>query len=277
MVPKKYKRIFFPLEDSLQREILLAYLSSAGFDYFEEIPGGLVLYVPEDEWDENHLNGVLSGLDFAGKREITEVEERNWNALWESQIEPLTIKDKVYIRTSFHDPAPQGMIELIIDPKMSFGTGHHPTTELMMEMMLEENIRGKTVIDMGTGTGVLSVLAEKTGASKIYAIDNDMWSYENVLENIEKNRCSKIEVFHGDASVLAKLPPADLFLANINRNIILNDLQDYAKHLKKNGVLLLSGFYEQDSDVIKAEAANYGLKFTARRSKASWLGMKFVK
>ncbi len=276
METKKYKRVYFPLTDPQQREIILGLLSAKGWN-FEELETGLIAYKPVEEWDEKELENLTMDFDFPLGWEISEVSEQNWNSLWEKQISPLYINDELYIRTSFHPPAKKDMLEIVIDPKMSFGTGHHPTTELMIRFLLEEQIKGKNLIDMGTGTGVLSIIACKKGAARVYAIDNDPWSYENARENVIKNQCENVQIILNDASALKTLPPVDIFMANINRNIILNDLERYVNNLKKGSILILSGFYADDEDIVLEKARLLGLKHLSSRESDTWLGMKFVR
>ncbi len=277
MEAKTYVKIDFRIPGTEQREILTAFLTSCGWDALEEHPDGLSVFIPGEDWDEHDLNELLAALPFDVDYKTSEIKEKNWNSLWERQITPLNIEDQLYIRTGFHPPAPEGKIEIIIDPKMSFGTGHHPTTELMLRMLLEEQAAGKTLIDMGTGTGVLSILAEKLGAKPVFAIDNDPWAFENAKENVLKNHCRHIQVIRGDATSLQNLPGADIFLANINRNIILKDLSLYVEKINKGGSLMLSGFYKRDKKIILDRAVQAGLKPVRLTEKNDWLGMKFVK
>lgn len=263
---------------SPEMEILIAQLGEIGFDGFMESDEGLLAYIPIDEFNEPQLSDLLMPgqartiLDYTFKT----IEDQNWNEVWESNYDPVNIKDKVYIRALFHDTNPTFQYEILVDPKMSFGTAHHETTSLMIEMMLDENIIGKRVLDMGCGTGVLAILAEMMGASNIDAIDNDKWAYENSLENVEKNNCEKIYVQMGDAGIL-KSTGYEYILANINRNVLLKDIAAYASHMVKNGTLLLSGFYTEDLSLIESSALESKLSLIHQKVKNNWVAAKFVK
>ncbi len=276
MQTKRYKRIIFHTNDVSAKELLTAWLSVFDWEGFEEQDNALIAYTKVDSYNEKFIQEILDNLNLDIKWKIKEVQEKNWNEVWEKQFQALTI-DNLYIRADFHAPAPPGKEEVIINPKMSFGTGHHATTELMIRMLLRENLKGKSLIDMGTGTGILAIVAEKKGAGKIFAIDHDVWAIENTKENLIRNHCEKVQVFHGDARILNILPEVDFVLANINRNIILNDLKKYVAKMKSEGKLLLSGFLISDEPVILNSLERQGLKLVQKMEKDGWLGMKFVK
>jgi len=266
-----YKEFKFALEQPDEhREILIALLSQAGFEGFVETDDGFLAYTDQDLLPEQ----ILVSLNIPYQYTTKTVVEQNWNKTWEQQIKPLIIDEQIYIKTSFH-PEKSFPYVITIDPKMSFGTGHHETTYLMIRQMLNIDFSGKSVIDMGAGTGVLSILAEMLGATEIYAIDIDKWAYENMLENFEKNNTTKIKAFHGDAQTLKQLSTVDIFLANINRNILLNDLEAYAKRLKPNGQLVLSGFYTEDIPLLTAAAKQNGMVFESKMQKNNWTSLKF--
>ena len=266
-----YKEFKFALEQPDEhREILIALLSQAGFEGFVETDDGFLAYTDQDLLPEQ----ILVSLNIPYQYTTKTVVEQNWNKTWEQQIKPLIIDEQIYIKTSFH-PEKSFPYVITIDPKMSFGTGHHETTYLMIRQMLNIDFSGKSVIDMGAGTGVLSILAEMLGATEIYAIDIDKWAYENMLENFEKNNTTKIKAFHGDAQTLKQLSTVDIFLANINRNILLNDLAAYAKRLKPNGQLVLSGFYTEDIPLLTAAAKQNGMVFESKMQKNNWTSLKF--
>ncbi len=270
---KTYKEYHFVLNDTEnQRDIFIALLSQAGFEGFVETDKGFLAYTDSDIPPE----AVLNHLNFNYEVSVKDVVEENWNKTWEQQIKPLIIDNQVYIKTSFH-PDKDLPVVITIDPKMSFGTGHHETTYLMIKQMLSMDLLQKDVIDMGAGTGVLAILAKKMGANRIFAIDNDPWAYDNMLENFNKNKADGIKAYHGDAQTLSDLPQVDLFLANINRNILLNDLQFYVPKIKTSGVLLLSGFYEPDVPLLKSEALKHGMVFESKQVKNDWTGLKLIK
>ena len=266
-----YKEFKFVLEQpDATREILIALLSQAGFEGFVETDEGFLAYTNQDLLPEQ----ILTSLDIPYQYTTKTVVAQNWNKTWEQQIKPLIIDNQIYIKTSFH-PEKHYPYIITIDPKMSFGTGHHETTYLMIRQMLNMDFTGKSVVDMGAGTGVLSILAEMLGATEIYAIDNDKWAYENMLENFEKNNTSQIKAFHGDAQILTQLPPVDIFLANINRNILLNDLAAYNQRLKPDGQLVLSGFYTEDMPLLVEAAEQNGMVFEGQMQKNNWVSLKF--
>ena len=198
----------------------------------------------------------------------------NWNTEWEKNFEPIMVNDTVSVRAPFHEKTDLPY-EIVIEPKMSFGTGHHETTHLMIQQLLSADLKDKTVLDMGSGTGILAIMAELRGAKSVDAIDIDDWCYENAMENAERNNCKKIRVFKGDAALLAD-KNYDVIIANINRNVLINDLPVYYKCLNKGGILLLSGFYREDIPFIKKAATGLGLKESDLLEKNNWISLKFV-
>ena len=224
-------------------EILIVELGEIGFESFVENEEGFLAYIQENEFDEKKIAELqiikTNPSIFTYTFQI--VEDENWNAIWESNYEPVVIKNKCGIRAPFHPENKDVEYDLIIEPKMSFGTAHHETTSNMIEFLLEEDLKGKSVLDMGCGTSVLAILAAKRGSSKVFAIDNDEWAYNNSLENILKNNEPEINVILGDANSLTNLY-FDVIIANINRNILLNDIKFYANSLNDNGILLMSCF-----------------------------------
>ncbi len=272
-----YYEIRIKTFDPSQREVLMYFASQSGFEGFVEENDALVGYIPASRFDEQTMARLWAQAGFDLPYTVKSLEQRNWNAEWEKQYPAVTIDDRIHIRADFHPPAPEGMLEILITPKMSFGTGHHETTELMLRLLADTDLSGKTLIDMGSGTGVLAVLAEKTCASRIFAIDNDVWAYENMRENFERNQCRKIEALLGGAEVLEDLPEADVFAANINRNIILRDLDAYMRKVKPGGRLMLSGFFTADLPVICGRLPNQTWKEGRRLEKNGWIGIEFVR
>lgn len=263
---------------SPQMEILIAQLSQIGYNSFMESDNNLLAYITVDNFNESQIsnltipNELHSQLNYSYKI----IKERNWNEVWESNYDPVIIKNLVNIRAPFHTTNRDIKYEIIVDPKMSFGTAHHETTSMMIETMLDEEITGKKVLDMGCGTGILSILAEMLGAIQIDAIDNDEWAYQNTIENIDKNKCKSIRVELGDADVI-KAVEYDYILANINRNVLLQDIPVYATHLGNNGILLLSGFYTEDLMLIESSACNNNLKLDQKLIKNNWVAARFMK
>ena len=257
-------------------EILIAELGYAGFESFVETEDGVTAYIQKEEWNESILQDVqiLNSEEFKIEYEFNEIEQTNWNEEWEKNFSPIVVDNLCTIRAPFHEK-PTTKYDIIIEPKMSFGTGHHETTYMMIQYILNNDFTNKSVLDMGCGTGVLAILAEKKGAKILDAIDYDNWCYLNSLENVERNNCENITVIEGDASVLAG-KKYDIIIANINRNILLNDMATYVSCLNKNGVLFLSGFYNDDIPVIQEACENQMLKFAEKLERNHWVALKFL-
>ncbi len=275
----EYIEVSFEISStSPQTEILIARLSQIGYDGFLETEKNLFAYIPADNFNELHI-GNLSVPD-ENNRKISYsykiIKQQNWNKAWESNYDPVIIKNEVHIRAPFHEVNRDVRYEIVVNPKMSFGTAHHETTALMIEMMLNEKIKGKKVLDMGCGTGILAILAEMLGAMQVDAVDNDEWAYQNARENITENKCKNICVQLGDAGVI-KAVEYEYILANINRNLLLQDIHIYATHLAHNGVLLLSGFYTEDLMLIQSSALDNGLKADKKLIKNNWVAAKFMR
>ena len=258
-------------------EILIAELAELGYDSFVENEDELLAYITEDDFEKDALDklDILSLDNFEVSFERTLVKDQNWNAKWEEDYSPVLIDNRVSIRAPFHEK-PDVEFDIEIMPKMSFGTAHHATTAQMIQCLLEKDVKGMDVLDMGSGTAVLAILASMKGAKSIDAIDNDEWAYNNALENVERNNCDNIRVELGDAALL-KGRSYDFVIANINRNILLADLKFYAESLKPKSELFMSGFYEEDIPKLKEEAEKWGIVYVSHRVKDLWVASKWIK
>lgn len=259
-------------------EILIAQLNEIGYESYDETDEGVNAYILEKFFDIEKVKGLqvnqIKDVSISYDWEV--IKTQNWNEVWEKNFDPIIIEDQCVIRAPFHKDTPKLSYEIIIEPKMSFGTGHHETTYLMLKTMLDLDFKDKVVLDMGCGTGVLAIFASLLGAKEITAIDIDEWAYTNTLENIDKNSCSNIKVFQGDASLLTD-QAFDIIIANINRNILMDDIKSYAKVLKTKGILLLSGLYDKDLPMIKEEAEYNKLDYISFQEKRNWIAAKFIK
>ncbi len=263
-----------PLQPAV--EILIAELGYAGFESFVETEEGATAYIQKEEWNENILEDIqiLNSDEFEITYTLEDIEQINWNEEWEKNFNPIVVDNTCSVRAPFHEK-PNTTYDIIIEPKMSFGTGHHETTHMMIQHILKNDFTNKSVLDMGCGTGVLAILAELKGAKPLDAIDYDNWCYLNSLENVERNNCEHITVLEGDAGLLVGRK-YDVIIANINRNILLNDMETYVSCLNKNGALFLSGFYNDDISVIKAECETHLLKFEEKLERNNWVSLKFL-
>ena len=257
-------------------DILVAELGEVGFESFTENQDGVVAYIQKADWNASLLSDIqiLQSDEVHFSYEVKEIEQVNWNEEWEKNFEPIVVDNEVSIRAPFHKD-PGLAYDIVIEPKMSFGTGHHETTHLMVQHLRSMDLQGQQVLDMGCGTGILAIFAEMKGAKAIDAIDIDNWCYENSIENVERNKCKSISVFEGDSSLL-KPKTYDLIIANINRNILLSDMAIYAGSLKNKGTLLLSGFYTEDIEKINACAEKNGLLLDKKLERNNWVGLKYV-
>lgn len=265
--------------DSEFSEILQAEISEAGFDTFMEIENGFEAYAEQENFDKNILHEIqqrysaLTPLTFYQDK----IEKKNWNEEWEKNYEPVIVDDRVIIRAGFHQPAKNYPHDIIITPKMSFGTGHHQTTHLMVKTQLEMDHANKVVMDAGCGTAVLAIMASKLGAKKIEAFDIDEWSVINGKENAEVNNCGNINIRQGKISDLTFEDDFDIILANINKNILLQEMHQYAAYLKPGGLLLLSGFYDQDIPDLLKSANQYSLTQVKSREREKWVSLLLKK
>ena len=254
-------------------EILIAELSQLGFESFVEEENGLRAYIQEDA-DLSSVR-ILNSSEFVITFSKKEIEQVNWNAEWERNFEPIQVNDQCVVRAPFHESS--GVTyEIIIEPKMSFGTGHHETTLMMMRLLFEIELEGKNVLDMGCGTAVLAILAERLGARNIDAVDIDEWSVENSIENAARNDRKRISVWQGDIDSVPTGNRYDVIIANINRNILQRHIPSYHKLLSPKGMLLLSGFYHSDLEVISKDCSEVGLMFDSSMETNDWVAAKFV-
>ncbi|MDD2286594.1 MAG: 50S ribosomal protein L11 methyltransferase [Paludibacter sp.] len=274
----EFKLSFLPDEDYVA-DLLAAELGSIGFESFERTEEGLTAFIDQNCFNETDFSNLLDGFEYAEsvRFESREIEQVNWNEEWEKHFfEPIIIGDECLIHSSFRKNLPGAKYDIVIDPKMSFGTGHHETTSLMIGEILQMDLNGKTVLDMGCGTAILAVLAAKKGARQVTAIDIDTWCVENSIENIERNKVPDIEVLLGNADLLAG-KSFNIIIANINRNILLNDIKKYAACLGKGDALYMSGFYVDDIPVIEQEAARYNITLVSYKEKNNWAVVKMTK
>lgn len=258
-------------------EILIAELGELPFESFEETETGVKAYIQKENWNEGILENIfaLQSSEFNITFSFEEIEQVNWNAQWENNFDPIHVENKVSVIAPFHEKT--GMeYEIVIEPKMSFGTGHHETTHLMLQHILELDLKDKTVLDMGTGTGILAIFAEMKGAKAVDAIDIDEWCYINTKENAAVNNCTNVTAYQGDASLL-KDQKYDLIIANINRNILLNDMDTFNSCLITGGKLLLSGFYKEDIPFLEARTKDIGLIIKKTYTKNNWVGLQLDK
>ena len=259
-------------------EILIAELNEIGFESFVEEEDSLKAYIPENNFQEKLLDdlSILKSDGFKIAFEKKLIQDQNWNAKWESEYEPVIVDERCYIRAPFHPSKPEVEFEIEIEPQMSFGTAHHETTYQMIQLLMDENLEGLSVLDMGCGTAVLAILAAMKDAKTIDAIDNDEWAFNNACENVKKNHYPNIKVFRGDASLLID-QSYDIIIANINKNILLRDMHAYVKVLQKDGKILFSGFYENDLIDIQKKATSLGLRYKNHISKNNWVAAVFIK
>lgn len=259
-------------------DILTAFLADFGCESFSEVKklNEVYGYIPEPLFHIDNFNRLKENSVF-NELSYQKVIEKDWNAIWESNYPSVIVDEQCYIRAPFHPANTSYPYEIIIEPKMSFGTANHETTASMISLILESNLHQKSVLDMGAGTGVLAILAAKKGAEKIVAVDNDQWAYENNMENNLKNNIQNIEVILGDATILGQ-ETFDVIFANINRNILLHDMASYVKVLNPKGSIFFSGFYENpDLSIIEKEASDLGLSYQKKKVKNNWCAAQFIR
>jgi ribosomal protein L11 methyltransferase len=260
-------------------EILMAEIAEVGFDTFMETEKGFEAFVEEEKFDVDHLESIKEKYKHVNPLIFFQdkIQKQNWNEEWEKSIEPIIVDDKCLVRAEFHKLDKKYPYEIIITPKMSFGTGHHQTTYLMLKSQMRMDHKGKRVMDAGCGTAILSIMASKLGAKEVEAFDIDEWSTVNGKENIENNQCGNVHLYQGKISEMKFTGTFDIVLANINKNVLLAEMKSYADYLAADGQLLLSGFYTQDIDDLKQEASKYKLSEVFRDEKETWASLLLQK
>jgi ribosomal protein L11 methyltransferase len=266
-------QVTITVTDTTEQEVLVALLSELGYEGFEQREDALLAFVPEAGFDTAALAAILQRQDLAYTTEL--LPEKNWNEEWEKNFTPVQVGEFCAVRAHFHPPVPGVTHQLVITPKMSFGTGHHATTYMMLKSMQNLDFSGKTILDFGTGTGVLAILAERLGAAGVLAIDNDDWSIENAKENIIENHCLKIAIQKADT--IPTNQPFDIILVNINKHVLLRELVKMGQQLKDGGVILMSGLLHEDFEDIENEAESRELSVSVRMTGGSWICLKMEK
>ncbi|WP_409149272.1 50S ribosomal protein L11 methyltransferase [Sphingobacterium sp. BS-2] len=277
----KYTAVTFTSSnmEEWQKDLLIAELANLGFDTFEDQDQGFVAYIPAANLDIQALETALlvEAVGYDISYEVNELENKNWNQVWESNFSPIVVDDQCYVRATFHEDKPEYPYQIIIDPKMSFGTGHHQTTSMMLSFILENDFEGKSVLDMGCGTGILAILASKRGASNILAVDFDPICVESVLENKVLNQVDNIEAKLGSKEAIEG-KKFNTILANINRNILMDQFDVYYADLENSGELFISGFYDgEDLDILRNKAEGLGFQFVDKKVLDTWCSAKFIK
>ncbi|WP_316785157.1 50S ribosomal protein L11 methyltransferase [Pedobacter frigiditerrae] len=277
----EYKKVTFSFTDiqEYQKDILIAELGDIGFDTFEDTETGFDAFILANQFNEAELKSILTGYgdELQHTYVVSSIAPENWNEEWEKNFTPLIINDDCYVRATFHEHQPQYKYEIVIDPKMAFGTGHHQTTTMMMLYILEADVQDKVILDMGAGTGILGILAAKRGAKDIVAIDNDEVCYRSAIENAGLNEIDNLTSLCGSKDVIPE-QEFNIILANINRNILLDQIESYAAVLTQGGSIYFSGFYETpDLGMIKDHCAKFGLSYIDHKKIGDWVATKFVK
>ena len=274
---KTFEYTFTAPSSDIQHDMLITMLAEIGFDSFMDEGQSLKAYCFAESRDDMAVENLLNEPSFSDIRllKVEEMPDKDWNELWEASYQPVVVNERCRVRAPFHVPDPSFEFDLVIEPKMSFGTANHETTAQIIQLMLETDFKGKEILDMGSGTAVLAILAKKLGSARTVAIDNDEWAYRNAFTNCELNGISDIEIVLGDA--LAIQGKFDVVLANINRNILLRDMHYYVDAMNPNAHIFFSGFYTEDLESIKLEAECLGLHYCRHLSRNNWVAAEFVK
>ena len=274
---KTFEYTFTAPSSDIQHDMLTTMLAGIGFDSFMDDAMGLKAYCSADNRDDLAVENLLLEPSFSDIHllKVEEMPDKDWNELWEASYQPVVVNERCRVRAPFHEPDASFEFDLVIEPKMSFGTANHETTAQIIQLMLETDFQGKEVLDMGSGTAVLAILAKKLGAARTVAIDNDEWAYRNAFTNTELNGISDIEIVLGDASAIQG--SFDVVLANINRNILLRDMHLYVAAMRPDAHIFFSGFYTEDLESIKAETDRLGLYYRRHLSRNNWVAAEFVK
>ena len=274
---KTFEYTFTAPSSDIQHDMLTTMLAEIGFDSFMDEDYAMKAYCSTDSRDDMAVESLLLDPAFADLRllKVEEMPDKDWNELWEASYQPVVVNERCRVRAPFHEPDPSFEFDLVIEPKMSFGTANHETTAQIIQLMLETDFQGKEVLDMGSGTAVLAILAKKLGAGHTVAIDNDEWAYRNAFTNVDLNGVSDIDIILGDA--LSIKGQFDVVLANINRNILLRDMHYYVEAMKPGAHIFFSGFYSEDLEHIKGEAERLGLHYERHLTRNNWVAAEFVK
>ena len=278
----KYIEVTFQTEPCTEvvNDVVSALAGEIGFESFIECEGGLKAYIQQPLFDEDALKDMVNNFplpETSISYQANEAEDKDWNEEWEKNFfQPIVIGDRCCIHSTFHKDTPKTEYEILINPQMAFGTGHHETTSSIIGELLDADLKGKTVLDMGCGTSILAILASMRGASKLTAIDIDDWCVNNSRDNISLNKIDNITVEWGDAKLLEGREPFDVIIANINRNILLNDMDKYAACMHQGSEIFMSGFYVQDIPAIREKAESLGMKYEHHREKNNWVAVKFI-
>ncbi len=274
---KTFEYTFTAPSSDIQHDMLTTMLAEIGFDSFMDEDYALKAYCSTDSRDDMAVENLLLDPAFTDLRllKVEEMPDKDWNELWEASYQPVVVNERCRVRAPFHEPDPSFEFDLVIEPKMSFGTANHETTAQIIQLMLETDFQGKEVLDMGSGTAVLAILAKKLGAGHTVAIDNDEWAYRNAFTNVDLNGVSDIDIILGDA--LSIKGQFDVVLANINRNILLRDMHYYVEAMKPGAHIFFSGFYSEDLEHIKGEAERLGLHYERHLTRNNWVAAEFVK
>lgn len=279
----KYYEVIFETSPNTEivKDVLSGVIADIGFESFVYNDNGMTAYIQQKTFSKEALDAVIADFPLENttiRYEVRESEDKDWNKVWEDNFfTPIVIGDRCVIHSTFHKDVPSAEYDIVINPQMAFGTGHHETTSLILEELLNADLMGKSVLDMGCGTSILAILASMRGASKLLAVDIDNWCVENSKDNLVLNHITNIEVEEGDASILKDRGPFDVVIANINRNILTSDMHAYVERMNPGAVIYMSGFYVDDIPVIRAEAERNGLEFVHHNEKNRWADVMFRK